>query len=230
MSSSHAAAPDEGFQNRLTRVAERRAPHEAARPMVDVLPDWRANIREPMGMALALASGLVAVFVVRVIGYHAFGTAMIGDHPDLIMAAETVAALALAVAVFLLSPFRGYKFHLLQFAGVALMITTMHNMVHSAPGLFSLAFSPDWTEEVTGTTDPGSLYLRGQSLPFTTPADDPAPAAPAATASAADLAAPVAPAAATATTAPDDPAAAPAEDAKPELPKVLRLNSKKKKR
>jgi len=42
----------------------------------------------------------------------------------------------------------------------------MHNAVHSAPAVFSAMFSPEWTAEVTEVTEPNSLYLRGEVLPF----------------------------------------------------------------
>ena len=63
-------------------------------------------------------------------------------------------------------PWRGFQYKLLQFGGVVLMITTMHNFVHSAPGVFRLAFSSDWTDIVLTETEQGSMYVRGTSMPF----------------------------------------------------------------
>ena len=50
MSGPGASGPSGSFQDRLNRVAERRAPIEAARPQVDVLPDWKQNIRYPASL------------------------------------------------------------------------------------------------------------------------------------------------------------------------------------
>ena len=166
MSSPQSASPDSNFQNRLNRVAERRAPMDANRPQIDVLPDWKANIRKPASLAIAFVLGIVAVFVVRIASYHITGSALIGESPDMVMVVETLASLVLAGVAVTLMRLKGFQYHLLHFAGVVLKISTMHNMVHSSPGLFGLVFSSEWTADVTARTEPGSFYLRGESLPF----------------------------------------------------------------
>ena len=167
MSSPQSSAPNAAFQNRLNRVAERRAPLEAERPEIDVLPDWRENARGPAGILAAVLVGIIAVVIVRIARFHIMGVALVSDKPDITLAVETTAALVLSFMIFLFLPWKGIQYRFLQFAGVALMALTMHNMVHSAPGLFRLAFSPEWTERVVAETKPGSMYVRGQSLPFT---------------------------------------------------------------
>lgn len=167
MSSPQSATPNNEFQNRLNRVAERRAPHEAERPVIDVLPDWKENARGPAGIGAAIVVGILAVIVIRLVRYHVFGVAMVSDTPDLTLAMETGASLLLSILVFMALPWKGLQYKFLQLGGVVLMITTMHNMVHSAPGLFSLAFSSEWTDMVIAETDPNSMYVRGHSLPFT---------------------------------------------------------------
>lgn len=166
MSSPQTAMQDKSFQDRLNRVAVRRAPVEESRPEIEVLPDWKANVSGPVGLFAAIFVGIVAVLAVRIVRFHLTGAAMVGGNADMTLLIETGAALALSFGIFLLLPYRGYKYKLLQFAGVALMISTMHNFVHSAPGLFSLAFSPEWTAQVTEATEPSTLYLRGESIPF----------------------------------------------------------------
>lgn len=166
MSSPQNATPNSGFQSRLNRVAERRAPHEAEKPVVDVLPDWRENASGPAGIVAAIVVGLAAVLIVRIARFHYQGVALVSDNPDVTLAIELAAGLMLSFLIFLVLPWKGVKYRFLQFAGVAIMGLTMHNMVHNAPGLFSLAFSEDWTEEVIASTEPSSMYLRGQSIPF----------------------------------------------------------------
>lgn len=166
MSSPQRVTPNRGFQSRLNRVAEARAPHEANRPQIDVLPDWRENARGPAGIGAAIATGILAVVIVRVARFHITGVALVSDSPDITLAVETGAALLLSFMIFLLLPWKGIQYRFLQFGGVALMALTMHNMVHSAPGLFSLAFSSAWTDRVLAETEPGSMYVRGQSIPF----------------------------------------------------------------
>ena len=166
MSSPQSATPNPGFQDRLNRVAERRAPHEAARPQIDVLPDWRENARGPAGIAAAVLTGILAVVIVRLARFHIMGVALISDSPDVTLAVEMGASLLLSFLIFLFLPWKGIQYRFLQFGGVALMALTMHNMVHSSPGLFRLAFSPDWTDRVLAQTEPSSMYVRGHSIPF----------------------------------------------------------------
>lgn len=172
MSSPSSAGPDTGFHNRLHRVAEARAPIEAAKPQVAVLPDWRSNISGLTGVVLAIVIGMVAVLAVRIAAFHFMGVAMVSPTPDLTLAIETVAALILAIILFRLTAYRGAKYHFIQFAGVALAISMMHNAVHALPTVFSAAFSPEWTAQVVEQTEPRSLYLRGQVIPFS-PVEEP---------------------------------------------------------
>lgn len=167
MSSPPSTGPNAGFQNRLNRVAERRAPIEAAKPEIAVLPDWKENVSGKAGMAVAVLIGLVAVVLVRIAAYHSVGTAMISDTPDFTLAIETAAALLLAILLFRLTAYRGVGYYFGNFAGVVLMVPLMHNAVHSVPAIFSLTFSPEWTAQVMQETEPNSLYVRGEVIPFT---------------------------------------------------------------
>ena len=172
MSAANPGTPNKAFQDRLGRVAEKHAPIAAARPQVDVLPDWRENIRTPKGFAIAIALGLVAVVIVRLVRYHAFGGSLIGDNADLTMAIDLVAGGLLSFAVFQVTSYRGFPFYLAQMAGVVAMLVAMQNMVHSVPGAFELAFSPEWTEDVIASTEPGTLLVRGHSMHMTAPQED----------------------------------------------------------
>ncbi len=166
MSSPQSANPNAGFQDRLNRVAERRAPHEAERPEIEVLPDWKENARGPAGIAVAILVGILAVVTVRIARFHVMGVALVSDSPDMTLAIEMAASLLLSFMIFMLLPWKGIQYRFLQFAGVALMALTMHNMVHTSPGLFRLVFSPEWTDRVIAATEPSSMYVRGQSVPF----------------------------------------------------------------
>lgn len=166
MSGTHSGAPDGSFQERLAKVRERQAPEFAARPAVEVLPDWRENISGPAGYALAFLCGCLAVFLVRLIRFHAMGMAITGPNADLVLGIETFGALTISFVLFMFLPWKGYQYKLVQFSGVALIIATMHNAVHSTPTLFSLMFSEEWTEEILAETVPNSVYVRGQSIPF----------------------------------------------------------------
>lgn len=163
------SGPDTSFHDRLNRVAEIRSPIENAKVPVDVLPDWRDSMSGKGGVIFAVLIGLLAVLLVRLGRFHIMGTAMIGENADMTLAIETGAALILSLILFMLLPFKGFKYSLAQFGGVVLMISMMHNAVHSAPGLFGAMFSPEWATEVTEVTEPNSLYLRGEVIHFVKP-------------------------------------------------------------
>lgn len=169
MSSPQSGGPDSSFHDRLNRVAEHRAPSDAAKGPVSVLPDWKSRFSGKFGLAIALIVGALAVLVVRVVSYHYLGTAMVSENADKTLAMETGAALALSFVLFTLLPFKGPQYKMMQLAGVLLTISMMHNAVHSAPGLFAAMFSPEWAAEVTSVTEPNSLYLRGEVIHFVKP-------------------------------------------------------------
>lgn len=166
------AGPARSFQSRLNRVERARAPSEARKPAVSVLPDWKRDLARKSGIPAAILCGMVSVLVVRVIAFHTTGNAMISSTPDLTMALETAAAIALGLLFFTFLPFRGLATKLAQIAAVAVTITAMHNAVHAAPGLFSLLFSPVWAAEVTAGTEPRSILIRGEVIPLTAPLED----------------------------------------------------------
>ena len=160
--------PARSFESRLNRVEDARAPHEDGKPEVSVLPDWRRDVAANSGILVAVLIGLLAVLAVRVGLFHFTGTAMLSDTPDITLVLEAGAASILAVAVLMFFPFNGLKFKLVELAAVAVMITAMHNLVHTVPGVFSLAFSPEWTANVLAQTEPKSILLRGEVIPLTT--------------------------------------------------------------
>lgn len=160
MSGAPASGPDEKFQERVNRA------DVAPRAHVNLLPDWRAPFIGPLGIALAILMGMCAVIAVRVGMFHVTGSAMISDAPNVTMAIETATALFASLLFFFVFPYRGAQYNFFQFVGVVVMISMMHNVVHKVPGVFSLAFSPEWTETVTTVTEPNSFYVRGQSVPF----------------------------------------------------------------
>lgn len=180
MSGPMGGTPDKGFQDRLARMQERRAPIEAARPHVDVLPDWKANVRYPASLVGLAFLGMFAVFFARYARFHLMGDTLSGESADFTMIID--AGLA-ALAAFMIfgaiglttrdssrsenqSPFslQGLGDNPMKLAlvvGIAIMIGTMHNMVHKAPGVFSIIFSQEWTDDVIAYSAPGSIYYRG---------------------------------------------------------------------
>ncbi len=161
MSSPQGGTPDSSFQERLNRMADRRAPIEAAKPEVDVLPEWKANIRYPAALVGAALLGMLAVFVARFVRFHLMGGTLAGDDPDFTMLIDGGIAAACSFLIFGMLRFEGHEFKAAQTFGIVAMIGLMHNFVHAAPGAFGLMFSKQWTEDIVTYSEPGSLYFRG---------------------------------------------------------------------
>lgn len=160
---------DRSFKSRVNRVEVAGAPFEQARAEISVLPDWKRDVAQKLEIPMAFLLGAIAVLIVRLIQFHQNGTALISATPDRTMAIEASAAVVLCIVAFLVLPFRGLPSLLAQFAGIAATIVLMHNVVHSAPGVFSLAFSPTWTEKVLASTEAKSIYFRGETIPIAPP-------------------------------------------------------------
>lgn len=161
MSSPQSGTPDSNFQERLNRVAAARAPIEAAKPQVDVLPDWKQNIRYPAALVLTALGGVVAVLIARYVRFHLMGGSLTGEDTDITMIIDGAIAAACSFLIFGMMRFREPTFKLAQTIGIAAGIMTTHNLVHAAPGLFDKVFSTEWTDEVIAYTEPNSILFRG---------------------------------------------------------------------
>ena len=164
MSGPQDNAPNDGFQSRLNRMAELRAPIDAAKPQVDLLPDWRANIKGPVTLVAAVLVGIFAVFLARLARFHLTGGTLAGDNPDVTMIIDAGIAVAVSFVVFSLLKIRGREFKVAQVVGVMAMIGIMQNFVHAAPSAFGLLFSKQWAEDVVTHSEPGSIYIRGKYI------------------------------------------------------------------
>ncbi len=180
MSGQSGGTPDRGFQDRIHRMQERRAPIEAARPHIDVLPDWRENIRYPATLVGMAFLGMFAVFFARYARFHLMGGSLTGQEPDITMVIDAVLAGVAGVVIFMAIGLttrdsnRGERRSMFSLGalgdnpvkaalvvGIAIMIGAMHNMVHSMPKVFGVVFSQEWTEDVIAYSEPGSIYFRG---------------------------------------------------------------------
>ena len=164
MSGPVGGAPNQSFHDRLNRVAEARAPIEAAKPYVPPVPDWKENIRYPAALVGAALLGMLAVFIARYVRFHVMGGTLAGDDPDITMMIDGGIGAACSFLIFSMLRFSGPEFKAAQTFGIAAMIMIMHNFVHAAPGAFNLLFSEEWTEDVTSFTEPNSILFRGVSF------------------------------------------------------------------
>ena len=152
------------FQDRLNRVAEARAPIEAAKPQVDLTPDWKTNIRYPLSLIAAAVVGMLAVFLARYARFHLTGGGFDDMDPDMTMIVDGGLAAGCSFLLFGLLRFEGAEYKLAQTVGIVIMVCIMHNFVHMAPAAFDVMFSPEWTDEVIAYTDPKSILFRGVSF------------------------------------------------------------------
>ena len=164
MSSPPSSTPNNDFRARLDRVAEARAPAEAAKPVVSPIPDWKENIKYPAAIMGAAFAGMLGVFVARYVRFQMMGGSLAGDDPDITMLIDGAIAAGCSFVVFSILRFSGSTFKAAQTFGIAAMVCIMHNFVHAAPGLFSKVFSPEWTDEVIAYTEPNSILFRGASF------------------------------------------------------------------
>lgn len=172
MSSPQGKAPNNGFQSRINRMAERQAPIDAAKPHVELLPDWKANIRYPAAIVASALVGMLAVFVARFVRFHLMGGTLAGDDPDFTMIIDGAVAVACSFLLFGMLKFNGKEFKAAQTAGVVAMMGLMHNFVLAAPSAFGLLFSKEWTDDIVTYSEPGSIYFRGLYIVVIPSGDD----------------------------------------------------------
>lgn len=151
------------FQDRLNKVAEARAPIEASKPVVDLSPDWKTNIRYPISLVAAAVAGMAAVFAARYARFHLTGGGYGDMNPDATMIVDAGLAAGCSFLLFGLMRFEGHAYKMAQSVGIMIMVCIMHNFVHMAPRVFDTVFSPEWTYEVVNTTYPKSILFRGVS-------------------------------------------------------------------
>lgn len=184
MSSPQTGSPDASFQSRLNRVAEKRAPLEAAKPQVDVLPDWKQNVKYPAALVGSALVGMLAVFVARYVRFHLMGGSLAGEDADITMMIDGAIGAACSFLLFTALRFHGAEYKAAQTFGIFTMIVIMHNFVHAAPKTFSFIFSQEWTDEVIASTEPRSILFRGATFLLSNPdeaavaEEDAAPALP----------------------------------------------------
>lgn len=178
MSSPQSGSPDSSFQARLNKVAERRAPIDASKPEVPVIPDWKENFKYPAALVGSFFVGMLAVFIARYARFHLMGGSLAGEDADIAMLLDGGIAAACSFALFSMLRFHDAQFKAAQSFGVAAMVLFMHNFVHLSPGVFGAIFSDEWAEEVVAATEPNSILFRGASFVLYTPKEETAEKAP----------------------------------------------------
>ncbi|MDA8585490.1 hypothetical protein N9L47_04375 [Rhodobacteraceae bacterium] len=164
MSSPRQGRPNSVFAARLDRVADARAPIEANKVEVSVLPDWKENFRYPAALVGAALVGMLAVLVARYVRFQLLGGSLAGDDADITMVIDGAIAAGCSFVLFGILRFHGTDYKAAQSFGIIAMVLGMHNLVHSVPSAFNLVFSQGWTNEVIAYTEPNSILFRGISI------------------------------------------------------------------
>ncbi|MEL6169541.1 MAG: hypothetical protein AAFR35_12690 [Pseudomonadota bacterium] len=137
---------------------------EAPRKEIDLVPGWKENVRYPLGIVAAFVLGMLAVLLSRYVRFHLQGGTLTGEDPDITMMIDAGLAAGVAFALRIILKFEDKEHIFAKTMGIAVMVVTMHNLVHWAPGLFSVLFSVDWVDDVVLFTDPNSILFRGMSF------------------------------------------------------------------
>ena len=172
MSSPPTGTPNGNFQDRLNRVAKARAPIEANKVVVPVIPDWKENFKYPAAIVGAAIVGMLAVLISRYVRFQLLGGSLAGEDADITMMIDFAIAGACSFALFGMMRFSGPEFKAAQTVGIAIMVMGMHNLVHAVPSVFNLTFSPQWTEDVVAYTEPNSILFRGNSFVLIEPTSE----------------------------------------------------------
>ena len=167
------------FQNRLNRIAaggpntigqiyvgppDTSSDPKSGKRKSKTGPDFLDNVLYPMSIIGALIVGAFAVFATRFIRFHMLGGELTGENADLWMIVDSVIAIGIVISLRSVFRFGGKALETAKTVGIVVMLLTMHNIVHIAPGFFGSVFSPEWTEEVVATTKPKSFLFRGVSF------------------------------------------------------------------
>ena len=117
------------------------------------LPSLRSTVGYPASIVLAFFLGMLAVLITRYVRFSMTGSDLTGEDADITMAID--AGLALAIGFVLKQMFRlsGKVQETAKTIGIFAMICVMHNLVHTWPGAFEIAFSPEWVSDVIFRVD-----------------------------------------------------------------------------
>ena len=141
------------------------------------LPSMRETVGYPASIVLAFFLGMLAVLITRYVRYAMAGSALTGEDADITMAIDAGLALAIGFVLKQMCRLSGKIQETAKTLGIFAMICVMHNLVHTWPGAFEIAFSPEWVSDVIETTQPQSILFRGVSFVVGESADQ-APAMP----------------------------------------------------
>ena len=127
-------------------------------------PALLGNLGYTLSFGLALVVGALATMAARFFQFHVLGLPAIWPDSDAQMFSDLVIAGLLLVAVRRIIILHSGAHVTVMMLGAWLALVGMHNAVHAAPRPFVAVFSQPWVAQVTRSTSPGSLLVRGTSI------------------------------------------------------------------
>jgi hypothetical protein len=116
-----------------------------------------------LSLPVAFATGALAVVVARLVRAMVSTGALAGTDATEMMLVDLALALVIAFVCTAVLVARSQSAALAQILGVMAMLAVMHDFVHAAPKLWTVAFSRDWVLTVLTTTEPASVLVKGVS-------------------------------------------------------------------
>lgn len=120
------------------------------------------NLAYPLSFVLAICLGLISDAAGRLLRFGLMPQLRPEAASEMLINAGLGLAIGLLLAI--LCRLKTTQHRVLLVIGVLVGGMTFHNLVHAAPRLFDLLFSPLWVAEVLRSTEPHSLLLRGISF------------------------------------------------------------------
>jgi hypothetical protein len=117
-------------------------------------------------LTMAFVTGIVAYGAALYLRFFVLGISAEGSYSDVVLVANGLCAVAIAVLIGQLLRLSGLSHLTAQSLGVIAALCLMHNIVHQAPEISDMLFSPQWTAQIVSSTEPLSLQFRDLSLTF----------------------------------------------------------------
>ncbi len=124
------------------------------------------NFLFPFYVMIAMGFGIVAFGIASWVRFRFVGLSAGSGDPMTEMAIQAGAALAAAIVLNIVLPFRSRPLKVAMAIGAISTTVFFHNAVHLYPETFARVFSPDWVEVIQATTKPQSVLWQGRSYTF----------------------------------------------------------------